>query len=99
MKLNREHAAALRAALPLLWDGVGVSKILRCGYSDFICHCLESAAAPGEREVRMEILRRLEGEETLDRWLIQKHRIKGDPKQIQAHRRAWMLLMIQEGES
>ena len=107
MKLNKEHAAALRAALPFLWDGQGADPERDGEKVRFICRALERTDHPCSADVIREIERRLLGHTTLYFWLAAEHGVsearEQDPgslfEQIQAHRCAWMLLMIEEGES
>lgn len=99
MKLNREHAAALREALPYLWDGVSKPQDCNQWPEGYICRALNRTTHPMRGAVMREILARLNRGITLQHWLLIEHGITGTDEQYQANRRAWMLLMIQEGES
>lgn len=100
MKLNREHAAALREALPYLWDGCSPMPVSQ---DQFVCNAIglavEYVGLGIWHELRREIGARLCNLGTLEAWLLVQHGIRGTRREYQAHRRAWMLLMIQEGES
>lgn len=96
MKLTKEHSAALRAALPFLWDGKSGTLVPE-RRTQFICFAVHFGGHVCSPSVKAEILARLQGHGTLREWLLREHGITGTPEQLQAHRKAWMLLMIEEG--
>ena len=88
----------LRACKEILWDG----GIRRYGKPRFICCALESAVGIKEtKELRGIISKRLEGSPTVMVWLNLKRNIPLEQlteAAVQAHRHAWVDLMIKEFE-
>lgn len=105
-------ARALRAALPLMWDGIGPQHHYR-----YICFALGAVGSEkphlllGTEYAKKEILHRLgldpvEGGldqryHVMESWLAQQLGVKEKdlPKPaVQAHRKAWMQQLIDEFE-
>ena len=93
-------AAAFRAAKPLLWDGRGSP-----GYfepHEYICLALEATDADEWRQARSVIRVRIGGSQmrTIEEWLIDQGipRKQMTPKRLQAHRHAWLDMLIAEFE-
>lgn len=93
-------AYAFECAKQYLWSGRGRRPIGQS--SDFICHCLSRAHDTGEingdvyEEAKHVVMSRLQGYSTLDSWLWNQE-VKGvSVRKKQAHRLAWLNLLIKE---
>ncbi len=95
------HAELLKAAMPLLWDGVSPIG----GTTPYTCYAIAAAScidfgsvSIDALDMRYEIVRRLEGG-TLYSWLLDRvplHLLTDE--RVQAHRLAWMRLLPEEAE-
>lgn len=91
---RKRFVALLREAKEKLWDGL----TNRHGKEQYICFAITGdGAAPSH--LKDEIHRRLEGYASLGSWLeirIGRHLEHIPTPQLQAHRLAWINLMIEE---
>lgn len=95
---RKQIAAAFRSARPFLWSGMGIKGP---GQTDAICFAIEKAmheAAKGAIDVISE---RLGAHAFLWSWLVEQGISRSDmtPERMQAHRHAWLDLLIKEFES
>lgn len=94
----RSNADVLRHAAEILWSGKGVfSGRITC------CNAIMMATTDeSQRELLLNtIIGRLDGCLTLRSWLIYKCGVPAahtTPKNIQAHRKAWLRLLADEFE-
>lgn len=91
-------ADAFRACLPHLWDGVHCSD-----GTTYICWALERSNSSHYRSAQRIIEKRLGDCESLEAWLyeqIGEKRFDAEctDKRLQAHRKAWVLKLIEEFE-
>ena len=95
---RKEHlamAAALREAIPYLWDGVGKKP---AAYERFICRALNRCEATYEAAylVKVWVLNQLEGCLSIGGWLLKTGLgTESDTPKLQATRLAWMHHMIE----
>lgn len=94
-------ADAFRACLPHLWDGKGEDPPL--WKEEFICHALEESDSQGWRRAREVVENRLENCGTLFDWVSkqighEKFNAEHTRERMQAHRKAWVLKLIEEFE-
>lgn len=93
-------ADAFRACLPHLWDGVSKSAGVT-----YICYALERCWSAHHRAAARRIIEKRLGDcESLDVWLceqIGRKRFDDEftDERMQAHRKAWVLRLIEEFES
>lgn len=99
---NKEIAAGFSAAKQYLWDGVS-PRIL--GYLHIhICTAIDKAASKRKITVKTRdackkvIATRLDNSITFENWLIRKSVTitEADRPKVQAHRQAWLDLLIKE---
>ena len=100
MATDKEIAEVLREALKILWDGGEKTSYFSYRYS---CNAINYTSCPHDLKVaaRMLIQERLKGSSTLEHWLS----LNGVPRveqtliRVQAHRRQWLNLLIEELEN
>lgn len=90
-------ADAFRACLHYLWDGKGS---LPRAQSVFICDALSMAGKGWAREI---VMGRLCGFPALGAWLLhqigeERYQAEVTNQRLQAHRKAWVLQLIEEFE-
>ena len=104
---RKDLAAAFRAALLHLWDGMGYND-LGTLKQKFICLSLSTALEHGQitqiqwRGARNLITERLDGCETLGLWLAHHYPCKYNTShktQMQRTRKAWLESLVKEFES
>lgn len=90
-------AAAFRAAKPLLWDGAPD----RPGQHDFICFALDATAYRYRHTARNIVRERLDGYLSMCTWLARQgvRKKQMTPTRVQAHRHAWLDMLIAEFEA
>ena len=89
-------AAAFRAAKPLLWDGHHPRKL----GSRYICFALDGSLHPAANAAKAIVLKRVRPAYSFDGWLALQFipdLVIGDAR-IQAHRHAWLDMLIAEFE-
>ena len=98
---NKEIAAGFAAAKQYLWDGVGEFPKSK---SSYICIAIQNACNKQGISVKVQIActlvisSRLGGDYTLRSWLLTQGICEEDLTEalIQAHRHAWLDLLIKE---
>ena len=103
MVSNKQIARIFRRAMTFLWDGVDIQSLQYT--SEYICY----AIAWGRREpdqaeykARKIITQRLNGYSSVGSWLHWYHDIPSSEltaQKLQAHRRAWLEMLIKEFET
>lgn len=94
-------AEAFRACLPYLWDGTAERQE---NQGAVICFAMCLSGHKSSEVAQGIVISRLGGHETLSVWLgntIGRERFRSEYTQqrMQAHRRAWVLKLIEEFES
>ena len=100
MATDKEIAEVFREALKILWDGGDKTSYFSYRY---ICNAINYTSCPHDLKVaaRLLIQEKLEGSSTLEHWLSLNGvpRVKQELVRVQAHRRQWLIALIEELEN
>lgn len=95
-KTQRQNLVKVfEAAKLFLWDGSNSSYGIK---KEYICHAIERTNLPGAHMAKLLVMRRLDGYYTFYNWLV-RHGVSSfaiTETRMQAHRLAWLNLLIEE---